>query len=81
MCIWFCSVCFKFRIIYNDYLVCTILSQRINEISYIVSQKNCRYICSKISSQFFCLSDQFKGNGTNFIIYLLCVNKYALIFF
>ena len=81
MRIWLCSVIFQFRIVYNDNLVCTILSQCINQSGYSGTDQNSCYICIKVFCKFICFSKQLKCDAADFIVYLLCIDKYTFIFF
>ncbi len=75
------SVLLQFRIIYYDYTVCTVLCKLIYKVLYIRTNQYCCYLCVQGSGKSLCFTKQFKSNTTQLIVYLLCKDKYAFIFF
>ena len=81
MCVRLGSVILQLRIVHNNDAVCTVFCKLISKISDSASDKNSSHLRVKRLCEISCLSEKFKGNVVDLVIYLLRINKYALIFF
>ena len=59
MCIRLGSVSLQFGIIYEDHLICTILSQLISQSFYVITDQNRGYLGLQLCSQLFTFAEQF----------------------
>ena len=81
MCVRLCSVFLTLRVIYNDNLVSAICSQLISKTLHIATNQYSSYSGAKSFSKVLTFTDQLKSNTINHVVYLLCEDIYALIFF
>ena len=75
------SVYLQFRIVHNDNLIRTVLSQLVSQTFYLISDEHCHNLRVQICSKFLTLPQQFKCNAADLIVNLLGKYIYAFIFF
>ena len=75
------SVLLEFRIVNKDNLVSAVLCQLVSQISDLIADNDCSNLLTKVCCKSFALTYELISNVAEFVVYLLSIDKYALIFF